>query len=114
MLLALGSLSAQSDDITLKVVSIKEDSNMVVEIKAVNSNLDTLRILSKKNDADVKDFYEKMKEGESYHFELKSNPSYIDNYVVRISGKVYWRTGDPFSEMPYFANNVMGFFIRRE
>ncbi|HEY4538774.1 MAG TPA: hypothetical protein VIG94_02040 [Faecalibacter sp.] len=114
MAFATNTLNAQNDTVTLKVISIKELDSKVFEIRGVDSSKDTLRILSLKDDIKDSCLYEKIRQGASYQFNLKPKPAYIDNYVVRVGEKIYWETGNPYREMPYFADNIKSNYIKKD
>jgi hypothetical protein len=98
---------------TLKVIEINELDDNVFEIRTIKQSGDTVRLLSKKENINDSCLYEKIRKGAEYQFELKPGPVYIDNFVIRIGRKVYWKTGDDPKEIPFFANNIKSNYIKK-
>ena len=107
-------LSGQNNMTSLKVTDIIELDDTVFEIRALKESGDTIRLLSIKENIDNTCLYEKIRKGAEYQFDLKPEPVYIDNFIVRVGEKVYWKTGDDPKEMPYFANNIKNNYIRKD
>lgn len=114
LLFVANLVNAQTNVISLKVIGIHELDDNVFEIKALKETGDTIRILSIKETIDNNCLYEKIKKGAEYQFELRPEPSYIDNFIIRVKNKVYWKTGDNPKDMPYFANNVKNDSIKKD
>jgi len=114
LLFIVNVLNAQNSMTTLKVISINELDSNVFEIRALKQSGDTIRLLSKKENINDSCLYEKIRKGAEYQFELRPEPAYIDNFIIRIGETVYWKTGDDPKEIPFFANNIKSNYIKKE
>lgn len=106
-------INAQNKVIHLKVIDIKELDDAVSEIRAMKESGDIIRILSIKGNIEDECLYEKIRKGAEYQFELRPESVYIDNYIVRIGETIYWKTGDNPKDLPYFAENLKGNYIKK-
>ncbi len=107
-------LSAQIKTITMKVINITELDDNVYEIRALNEQGDTIRIFSIKEKIHNIELYEEIKINKKYNFSMIPDPSPIINLTIKIGNKIYWRTGDEEKEMPHFAINIIGKYIKKE
>ncbi len=113
------SLWAQSESRKLTVYSITEYSDGYV-IKAIDAlKLDTLSIISKKAVPKKMEKYRKMVVGRKYAFKIENIGESLaamppNNFVVRIKNTVVWRNGDRVKDMPVFAKNIEGLYVRTE
>lgn len=114
LLFIANSLNAQSNMTILKVIDINELDDNVFEIRAIKQSGDTIRLLSKKENINDSCLYEKIRKGAEYQFELKPEPVYTDNFIIRIGETIYWKTGDDPKEIPFFANNIKSNYIKKE
>jgi hypothetical protein len=110
---------AQTENRKLTIFSITEFSDGYV-IKAIDTlKADTLNIISEKDVPEQKEGYLKTIIGRKYSFEIEDMSKHLaamppDNFVIRIKTTVVWRSGDRVKEMPVFARNTKGLFIRIE
>ena len=74
--------------------------------------MDTLTILSAKEEFEKNYHYKKIKVGKSYDFILKEVPTYTENLVIRCGKNVFWKSGDDPKKMPYFAYNIRDIYIK--
>ena len=113
------SLWAQSESRKLTVYSITEYSDGYV-IKAIDAlKLDTLSIISKKAVPEKMEKYRKIVVGRKYAFKIENIAKNLaamppNNFVVRIKTTVVWRNGDRVKDMPVFAKNIEGLYVRTE
>src|ERR1700754_445751 len=111
------SLWAQSESRKLTVYSITEYSDGYV-IKAIDAlKLDTLSIISKKAVPEKMEKYRKIVVGRKYAFKIENIAKNLaamppNNFVVRIKTTVVWRNGDRVKDMPVFAKNIEGLYVR--
>ena len=110
-------LLAQRKSSLLEIYSITEYIDGYV-IKAFNKlKTDTLNIISvKKGNAD-KQHYTRMRVGKKYTFQIEDPISQMSavpsgTLVIRIKRTVVWKDGDGVTEIPVFAVNTRGLWIK--
>lgn len=83
-------------------------------IIGLSENLDSLTIISPKRKNINKCKYNKIQKGVIYEIEFRERGFYVDNLTIRIDEKILWQTGDNFQKMPYYANNMIDIYIKKE
>jgi len=118
VLLIFISVWARAQETGLKIQSITEyiDGYVITGIDAIN--IDTLFIVSKKENITELEMYDKIEVGKQYVFQIDDKVRQMtamppENFTVRIITTVVWRSGDGCKNIPVFAKNLKGVYIEK-
>lgn len=118
IIISLAAFS-QTESKKLSVYSISEfsDGYMIRGIDSLKG--DTLIVISKTGKPKHMKGYRKIEVGGRYTFKVDDVGKQFaamppSNFVIRIKNTVVWKYGDRVKDMPVFATNTKGLFIRME
>jgi hypothetical protein len=109
---------AQKKNKELEIYCITEYIDGYV-IKAVDlSKHDTISVISLKETIESKRGFTKMLVGKKYNFEFEDlvsdmSAAPLNSIVIRIKTTVVWRHGDGVNNIPVYARNTKGLWIRK-